>query len=133
MRIKSFSLIEVIFIISVLSILLVIAIPKFGNSLNSANSLKIKNDIVLIRNALHQNKNKQILALNNLSINDIDKVIETIVKFSSSNKIGEWNKISSNSYKVWIDSSSSLEFVYDISDNSFNCDINDNYCKEYTQ
>lgn len=131
MRIKAFSLIEVIFIISIVSIIFVVAVPKFGDNLSNANSLKIKNDILLIRNALFQNKNKQILALGTISNSDIDNIINSIITLSSSNNIGQWNKISSNSYKVWIDNNISLEFTYDISNNSFSCDENELYCKEY--
>ncbi|MEA3316087.1 MAG: hypothetical protein U9Q30_09545 [Campylobacterota bacterium] len=131
MRIKAFSLIEVIFIISIVSIIFVVAVPKFGDNLSNANSLKIKNDILLIRNALFQNKNKQILALGTISNSDIDNIINSIITLSSSNNIGQWNKISSNSYIVWIDNNSSLEFTYDISNNSFSCDENELYCKEY--
>lgn len=131
MRIKAFSLIEVIFIISIISIIFVVAVPKFGDNLTNANSLKIKNDILLIRNALVQNKNKQILALGSISNIDIDTIINSIVKLSSKNKIGEWNKISSNIYKVWIDKTNSLEFTYNISNNSFSCNETELYCKDY--
>ncbi len=43
------------------------------------------------------------------------------------------DKISNNTYEVWIDSHNKLEFTYDNSNFTFDCNINHDYCKELTQ
>ena len=137
----AFSLLEVIFAIAIVSIIAIIAIPKLGNTLNSANIIKIKGDIIMIRNGLQEYKNKIILSnnieiLNNLESTQtqlFDKIISYSIVASNTNKPTSWNKISNEKYKVWIDSTVNLEFIYDKANYTFDCNINDDYCKELTQ
>jgi prepilin-type N-terminal cleavage/methylation domain-containing protein len=53
---EAFSLLEIIFAIAIISIIAIIAIPKLGNSLDKTNIIKIKSDILLIRDGLNRYK-----------------------------------------------------------------------------
>ncbi|MEA3498984.1 MAG: hypothetical protein U9R16_07995 [Campylobacterota bacterium] len=141
MKIKSFSLLEIIFAIAIISIIAIVAIPKLGGSLNKANSIKIKSDIVLIREGLNRYKNSSILANNTTKLETLEddnkllfnKIISYPIASSNINKSTHWNKISNSKYLVWIDSDTSLVFNYDKLNYTFDCNKRDTYCKEYSQ
>ncbi len=138
---KSFSIIEIIFTISIISIILVVAIPKLNNSLESAQTMKIKNDIVLIREAITKYKNKMILKNNLSTIATLDdnskllfnKILQNPIVASNEQKISSWSKLSTNTYKVFIDNINSVNFTYNSSNYTFNCNSENIYCKELTQ
>ena len=137
---KSFSLLEIIFIVVIISIISIVAIPKIFNNIQSANIVKLRADIALIRNGILEFKNKQILLNTNINLTaleDNSQLLFNIVLnqpiLPIENKANSWSKISSNKYKAWIDSQSFVEFTYNSTDYSFNCDYDDNYCKELNQ
>ncbi len=138
---KSFSLIELIFVIAVIAIILVVAVPKMNDTLQSANISKIKSDILLIREAINKYKNKMILKgttndLETLEDNEeelFNKILQTPIQASLQPKIGSWSKISATSYKVYIENGNSVEFIYDNDDYSFECDEDNLFCQELTQ
>jgi len=138
---RAFSLIEIIFVIAIISIVLIVAIPKLGNTLNNANTNKIKSDILLIREGLNNYKNKMILqgsttTLESLEENDtylFSKILQNPIYSSEKPKIGSWCKISNTSYRVYIENGDSVEFVYDNDDYSFDCDDDNLFCQELTQ
>jgi general secretion pathway protein G len=138
MKLKSFSLLEIIFAISILSIIAVIAIPKIGSSLDKAKMIKIKRDIILIRDGLNNYKNKVILSAQilNLETLDIDnqllfsKILTNPILASNIPKSGNWEKISNTTYKVWLNSTESLQFTFNKEKFTFDCDKKDNYCKD---
>ena len=138
---KSFSLIEIIFTIAIISIILVVAIPKLNNSLQSANITKIKSDILLIREAINNYKNKMILQGQTnclVTLDDNDEylfctILQNPIKASSEPKIGAWSKVSFDTYKVYLDNQNSVEFIYDNDDYSFECDSDNLLCQELTQ
>ena len=137
----AFSLIEIIFTIAIISIIAMVAVPKLRNTLSSANIVKIKSDITIIRNGLKEYKNKMILSNNSESLDSLettqtllfDKILTYPIIASNTNKSTSWNKISNEKYTVWIDSTVNVEFIYDKTNYTFDCDIDDNYCKELTQ
>ena len=138
---KAFSLIEIIFVIAVIAIILVVAVPKMNDTLENANANKIKSDILLIREAINNYKNKMILKsstndLETLEDNDkelFNKILEKPIKASFKQTIGSWSKISSTTYKVYIEDGNSVEFMYDNDDYSFECDEDNLFCQELTQ
>ena len=54
-----------------------------------------------------------------------------IISTSSEKKeIGKWIKVSDNNYKVFIDNQNAIEFVYDSSNGTFDCDYKEDLCKD---
>ena len=94
---------------------------------------------MLIRNALVQIRDKNILALNDDIMDSLDendqilfsKILTYPIK--SSSKIGGWTKLSNNTYKVQLDDTNSLIFTYDKENYTFDCDESDEFCKEFNQ
>jgi type II secretory pathway pseudopilin PulG len=140
-KIAAFSILEIIFAIAIISIIAIIAIPKFGNNLNKANLLKIKNDITLIREGLQNYKNKILLSNNTTTLNSLDdnneelfnKILNYPIIIQKDQKATNWEKISNEKYLVWIDASTTLEFKYDKSNYTFDCDIQNTACRDLTQ
>ena len=138
---KAFSLIELIFAIAIISIIAIVSLPKLGSSLDKTNLIKIKSDVAMIRESLYQYRDKQILQNQNILMDNLeqgnevlfDKILQYPILNSSVAKSGNWSKISNSKYNVWITSEVGLEFDYDSSTFSFDCDFRDKYCEELTQ
>ena len=138
---KAFSLMELIFAIAIISVIAIVAIPKLGSSLDKTNLIKIKSDITLIRDGIISYKNKSILSNSDTTLDTLesgDKILFDKILFfpiipSSTHKATSWEKISDDTYKVYINSSISLEFEYDKDEYTFDCDFKDDYCEELTQ
>ena len=138
---EAFSLLEIIFAIAIISIIAIIAIPKLGNSLDKTNIIKIKSDILLIRDGLNRYKNKQILKgdltpLDSLEDSDsllFNQILTYPILSSNKQKSTVWNKLSNTTYIVWLDDEKSLEFIYDKVNYTFDCSKNEENCKEFTQ
>ena len=135
-----FSLIEIIFTITIISILLVVAIPKLFYNIDSANIIKLRSDVALIRNEINNYKNKQILSNDNINLETLDKNDNLLFSFILTSPIiaitndgGNWSQNSITSYKAWISSDISVNFTYNSNDFTFDCDFNEEYCKELTQ
>ena len=141
MKSRAFSLIELIFIIAILAIISVVAVPNFKSAKDKADLVKVKSDIALIRNGIHEYKNKLLLSASDESLDTLeegedtlfDKVLSSPIIPAVSGKAGGWEKISNSKYKVWLDGESSLEFTYNSDDYTFDCDFSDDKCKELTQ
>ncbi len=137
----AFSLIEVIFVIAIISIIAIVAIPKLGNSLDKTNFIKIKSDILLIRDGLNKYKNKQILKGEISTLDSLDdnsnllfsKILKYPITSSNSKKIATWKKLSNSSYGVWLDNETTLEFAYDNVNYTFDCNKNDENCIRFSQ
>jgi general secretion pathway protein G len=121
---KSFSLLELIFAIVIISTLASFAIPKLFYNIDKANIIKLKADVALIRDSINKFHNQQILANTNMKLENLDNGI-----IPSSN----WSKISENRYKAWINTNISVEFIYNPNDLTFDCNFDEEYCKELTQ
>lgn len=140
-KIAAFSILEIIFVIAIISIIATVAIPKFSGEISKANLIKIKSDIILIRDGLQNYKKKMILSNNNTSLNSLDdnneelfsKILSYPISSSVNKKAITWEKLSNEKYIIWIDSSNRLEFIYNKSNYTFDCNINKEYCKELTQ
>jgi len=130
---KSFSILEIIFVVVIISIISMVAIPKLFYNIDNANITKLKADVALIREKINQAKNKQILANNSLNLDNIENK-NILPLLTTPNSSGQWSKISTNKYQAWINSNTFVEFVYNKNKFTFECDIKSNqYCKDLTQ
>jgi len=148
---KSFSLLEMIFVITLIAIISIIAVPKLFLNITSASYTQIKSDIGLIRSAIISNRNKSIISgkgedfiesLDEAKTNvayeklfvgkDGDTLLQYPIVSTSNEKkeSGKWIKISPNNYKFFIDNKNAIEFVYDSSNGSFDCDYKEDLCKD---
>ena len=135
---KAFSLIEIIFALIAISIIITIAVSKFDLALNSTNINKIKSDIVQIRAGINKHKNTMILQNNTPSFQTLgdsevllfNTILKNPIKASQKQTVGSWSKIAQNRYKVFFNSTDSLEFMFDNSNYTFDCDIKDKLCKD---
>lgn len=143
MKIKSFSLIEIIVVILLIAIITSFAIPKFTNMNYNANISTLKSQISLIQNGIVKNKNKNILLSNNQEITTLDdatlnssgeKLFSEIIDFSiistnnTKKESGMWAKISNNSYDFYLSSDKNISFSFD--DGKFLCKSSVELCKE---
>ena len=125
---KSFTLLEIIFVISVLAILSSVAIPKFIDSLNSANILKVRSDISMIRSNIIQYKEDKLLKASIATYpTSIDNILDLL------NIASQWTK-NNNLYTIKLTSTSNVEFKYDSNTGIFDCTHKkQDICKEITQ
>jgi len=138
---KGFTLIEVIFVIAIIGIIITVAIPKLNENLNKTNIIKIKNDITMIRDGITKYKNKMILQNNSFDLDALDdnseklfnKILVYPIISSSLKKASSWSKVSNTNYKIYIDSTNSIEFIYDKVTYTFDCDQDKEFCKELSQ
>jgi len=138
LKYKSFSLIELIFIIMILGIVSTIAIPKLINKTKNTTILKGKTDLNIILNGLQQYKTNLILQnlsydLTSLETSNnkylFDKILDKPF-ISQKNKAGYWNKISDTTYRYYISSTDFIEFTYDKTNLAFSCDKTKSLCQE---
>lgn len=148
---KSFSLLEIVFVILLISIISVIAFPKLFLNITNASYVKIKSDVALIRNAIVQNRNKNIISgkgeayipfLDNAKINtELENLFiglddNELLKYPiiSTNKekkeIGKWIKTSNYDYEVYVNSIESINFIYNVDNGTFDCDFSEELCRE---
>ncbi len=139
---KGFSLLEVIFVIAVIGIIITVAIPKLDENLAKANTIKIKNDITMIREGILEYRDQLILQnKKSVEIDSLDedkehlfsKILTYPILSSTKQKTNAWSKISTTRYKVFIDTQNSVEFIYDKADYTFDCNQDDKFCKELSQ
>jgi len=131
---KAFSLIEIIFTLMVISIIVTVAVSKFDLALNSSKLNKIKADIILIRAGINLYKNSLILKNDSSSFITLDennnvlfsRILETPIQASSK----EWTQTSATRYKIFIDSENSIEFIFDSTKYTFDCDSSNTLCKD---
>jgi general secretion pathway protein G len=135
---KGFSLIEIIFVLFAITIIITVAVSKFDSALKNTNTTKIKSDVLQIRAGINLYKNKMILKNETVSFNTLDdnndmlfsKVLQTPIISSTQSIAKAWSKISSTKYKVFLDNKNAIEFNFDTSKYTFDCDISNPLCKE---
>ncbi len=148
---KSFTLLEIIVVIILISIISLIAFPKLFLNLTDTSYTIIKSDVALIRSAIVHNRNQNIISgkgeaymqyLDNAKTNIEGEQLfigmndESILKYpiiSTSkeiHKIGKWIKTSNNHYEIYIDKYESVEFIYDSTEGTFDCDYKEELCKD---
>lgn len=148
---KSFTLLEVIFVVVLIAIIATIAFPKLFLNITNASYVKIQSDISLIRSAIIQNRNQNIINgkgedyiayLDDASINSTNERLfvglqnsvllqQPILSTSNSKKeIGRWIKTTNYHYQVYINDLESIQFVYNSEKGSFDCDFDEELCQE---
>jgi type II secretory pathway pseudopilin PulG len=73
LKIKAFSLLELIIVIFIITMILYFIIPKFQNIFYKSHLTQLKSNVAMIRNNISSLKNKEILYLKDLEIKDLDK------------------------------------------------------------
>ncbi len=141
MRVKAFSVIEIIFVIAVISIILIVALPKVNAIFEKAHTTQIKSTVTLVREGIVKEKNKLLLANSLDSLSTLDegdgylfkKVLSSAVIETQTPKANSWVKVSNNSYKVYIDDTASVTFTYDPNSYTFDCDFDEPLCRELSE
>ena len=143
MKIKSFSLLEIIIAIVLIAIITSFAIPKFTNMNYNANISTLKSQSALIQNAIVNLKSKNILLSNNQEIITLDeatsnssgeKLFSKVIDFSiistnnTKKESGMWAKTSNNSYNFYLSSDKSILFSFE--NDKFLCKSSVELCKE---
>ena len=143
MKIKSFSLLEIIIAIVLIAIITSFAIPKFTNMNYNANISTLKSQLALIQNAIVNQKSKNILLSSEQEMISLDDAIQNssgerlfskvidflIISTNNTNKeSGMWAKISNNSYDFYLSSDKNISFSFD--DGKFLCKSSVELCKE---
>ena len=143
MKIKSFSLLEIIIAIILIAIITSFAIPKFTNMNYNANISTLKSQSALIQNAIVNLKSKNILLSNNQEIITLDeatsnssgeKLFSKVIDFSiistnnTKKESGMWAKTSNNSYTFYLSNDKNITFSFE--NEKFLCKSSVELCKE---
>jgi len=135
---KGFSLVEIIFVILIIAVVITTAVSKFGVAFEKTNMTKIKADILQIRAGINSYTNKMILKSQNETLDSLDDnneklfniVLNSPIVASSENEIGNWSKISTNQYQVYLNTENTVQFHYNNIEKTFDCDTTNTFCKE---
>ena len=143
MKIKGFSLLEIIIAIVLIAIITSFAIPKFTNMNYNANISTLKSQSALIQNAIVNLKSKNILLSNNQEIITLDeatsnssgeKLFSKVIDFSiistnnTKKESGMWAKTSNNSYTFYLSNDKNITFSFE--NEKFLCKSSIELCKE---
>lgn len=143
MKIKGFSLLEIIIAIVLIAIVTSFAIPKLTNLNYNANISTLKSQLALIQNGIVKHKSKNILLSNNQEIISLDdaiqnssgerlfsKVIDFLIISTNNTKkeSGMWAKISNNSYTFYLSNGESI--LFSLEDDRFVCKSSVELCSE---
>jgi type II secretory pathway pseudopilin PulG len=143
LKIKSFSLLEIIIAIVLIAIITSFAIPKFTNMNYNANISTLKSQSALIQNAIVNLKSKNILLSNNQEIITLDeatsnssgeKLFSKVIDFSiistnnTKKESGMWAKTSNNSYTFYLSNDKNITFSFE--NEKFLCKSSVELCKE---
>lgn len=137
---KSFSIIEILFVIAVISIILIVALPKVDNIFQSSHITQIKTTVTLIREGIVKEKNKLLLENSLEELDTLDNgdkylfknVLASPIIESTTLKANSWVRVATNSYKVYLDDTQSVLFTYNNETSSFDCDFDEPLCQEIT-
>jgi len=143
LKIKSFSLLEIIIAIVLIAIITSFAIPKFTNMNYNANISTLKSQSALIQNAIVNLKSKNILLSNNQEIITLDeatsnssgeRLFSKVIDFSiistnnTKKESGMWAKTSNNSYTFYLSNDKNITFSFE--NEKFLCKSSVELCKE---
>ncbi|MDD2887151.1 MAG: prepilin-type N-terminal cleavage/methylation domain-containing protein [Aliarcobacter sp.] len=143
MKIKGFSLLEMIIAIVLIAIITSFAILKFTNLNYNKNITTLKSQIALIQNAITNQKSKNILLSNNQEISSLDdvtqnssgeKLFTNVIDFliistnTTKKESGMWAKISNNSYTFYLSSDKNILFSFE--DEKIICKSSVELCSE---
>jgi hypothetical protein len=123
-----------------MSVLITFILPKISSKFINSNIVKLHSDIALIRSNINKNIQNKIILNSNRNLNTLDDntnflfnlILKKPIK-SKPNDGGNWSKISQNIYYAWIDSTTGIKFIYNNNTNSFECNLQQKYCKKLSQ
>jgi len=125
---KSFTLLELVFIIIVLGVIATIAIPKFVDNLHSTNKVKLRSDISMIRANILEYYNNQLFKS---STSSYPKTLEVIL--NNLHIKDQW-LINGDIYEIKLNQTNKIEFLYNNNTGKFDCtNTAQKICKEITQ
>ncbi len=126
----------------IVSIITTFAMTKFNQVTNKTHLVTLKSQLALIQSGISKQKNKNILLSNFPNISSLDdastninnqELFKKVIDFSilstntSDRKLGNWAKVSQNSYIFYLESNP-INFV--LENNSFVCKSQEDICKE---
>ena len=143
MKIKGFSLLEIIIVIVLIAIITSFAVPKFANMNYNTNISILKSQLALIQNGIVKHKSKNILLSNNQEITTLDnvtlnssgeKLFSKVIDFpiistnNTKKESGMWAKTSNNSYIFYLSNDKNITFSFE--NEKFLCKSSIELCKE---
>ena len=143
MKIKGFSLLEIIIVIVLIAIITSFAVPKFANMNYNTNISILKSQLALIQNGIVKHKSKNILLSNNQEITTLDnvtlnssgeKLFSKVIDFpiistnNTKKESGMWAKTSNNSYTFYLSNDKNITFSFE--NEKFLCKSSVELCKE---
>ena len=130
-KIKSFSLIEIIFAILLIVIVSSIALPKFFDTILKSSIVKLKTEIIIIQNAIN-NYNTQFILLNQTSdlesLEESNSILFSNIRSTSVPK--EWTKITNTTYNYKLNENNNFIFSFSSTNYTFTCENTIPLCKE---
>ena len=151
---KAFTMIELVFVIVVIGILSAIAIPKFAATRGDAIMTKAKTTVASIRSSISTERQKRILRgeftdigklgkgneksgnkiFNGFDGNTSHPVLEYgFLSCASSTDTSCWRRVSLNPAKYRFNLPTSGSVLFKLENNKFDCNTNNQYCRELTQ
>ncbi len=149
---NAFTMTELIFVIVVIGILAAIAIPKVGSSVVQAQIASAKADVMALRSAILNERQKRLMRGDNSFIpklssggtgagqalfdGDGTRTLFTYAKISKSGS-GGWMRSSDTAYTFNVDGTT-VNFAYNPANGTFTCNRNaggdeGSYCKQITE
>jgi prepilin-type N-terminal cleavage/methylation domain-containing protein len=147
---QGFSFLEIIFVLTVMALIVSLAVQNSGSFLQTAHTTKIKTEVALIRHAIALNKQQRMLHNQAGYIDVLDTAMpnqsgallfkgtqqEPLLQYpliatsAIKKKAGHFSKESSSVYHVYLQKNSSVRFVYDNTEGTFECDYTQVLCQE---
>ena len=149
---NAFTMTELIFVVVVIGILAAIAIPKVGSSVVQAQISSAKTDVMALRSAILNERQKRLMRGNNSFIaklssggtgagqplfdGDGARTLFTYPRISK-NGSGGWMRSSDTAYTFNVDGTT-VSFTYNPANGTFTCNRNASgnegkYCKQITE
>ena len=143
MKIKGFSLLEIIIVIVLIAIITSFAVPKFANMNYNTNISILKSQLALIQNGIVKHKSKNILLSNNQEITTLDnvtlnssgeKLFSKVIDFpiistnNTKKESGMWAKTEDKTYTFYLLCDKDVLFSFE--DGKFLCKSSAELCSE---
>jgi len=139
---KSFSLLELILVISLIVILFAFLAPKYNTIFDSTNITKLKSDLAIIRSRISKKISENVLLSKDETIvldgakidTKNEKLFSNVIDFNllSTNsdelKSGSWIKTSTSTYEFIISNKKQIAFTF--TDGKLLCKSEEELCKE---